>query len=66
MNMNEVIISKKNEIERLKMKLRTTDYKAIKFAEGELTTEEYTPIKEKRKQWRQRINILEEELKLVQ
>lgn len=52
-----------NEICNLKWKLHETDYQAIKFAEGELTAEEYAPIKEQRKQWRAEINKLEEQLK---
>lgn len=47
------------EIFALKMKLRESDYKAIKFAEGELTTEEYAPVKAERKAWREKINELE-------
>ena len=47
------------EIENLKQQLEDTDYKAIKYAEGELSEEEYAPIKEERKLWRARINELE-------
>ena len=54
-----------NEICNLKWKLDKTDYQAIKFAEGELTAEEYAPIKEQRKQWRAKINELEKQLKTV-
>ena len=46
----------------LKIKLRNTDYQAIKFAEGELSAEEFAPIKEQRKAWRAEINQLEKEL----
>ena len=46
-----------------KQKLKDTDYQAIKYAEGELTEEEYEPIKAQRKEWRAEINRLEEELK---
>lgn len=46
----------------LKQKLSNTDYQAIKYAEGELTEEEYAPIKAQRKAWREEINRLEEEL----
>lgn len=49
-------------IEELKQMLLNTDYQAIKYAEGELTEEEYAPIKEQRKEWRAKINRLEEEL----
>lgn len=50
------------EIEELKQKLIDTDYQAIKYAEGHLSEEEYTPIKEERQTWRNRINELEAEL----
>ena len=47
------------EIEILKQKLVDSDYKAIKYAEGQMTIEEYEPIKVKRQNWRDRINELE-------
>ena len=50
------------EIVELKKHLADTDYQAIKFAEGEMSAEDYAPIKEQRKQWRARINELEAEL----
>lgn len=51
------------EIKMLKQKLAQTDYQAIKYAEGELSEEEYAPTKAQRKQWRQEINELEEQIK---
>ena len=36
--------------------LSRTDYQAIKFAEGELTVEEYTEVKAQRSQWRKEVN----------
>lgn len=48
------------ETAELKMKLSTTDYQAIKFAEGEMSASEYAPIKAERAAWRVRINELEE------
>lgn len=60
--MNEETINKINQIERLKTKLKATDYQAIKYAEGELTEEEYAETKAKRKAWRAEINELEAEL----
>lgn len=48
------------EISELKSKLCETDYKAIKYAEGLLTAEEYAEAKEQRQAWRNRINELEE------
>lgn len=47
------------EIESLKQKLAYTDYKAIKYAEGQLSEEEYTSIKAERQAWRNKINELE-------
>lgn len=52
----------KIEIQQLKAKLADTDYEAIKYAEGELTEEEYKPIKQQRKAWRYEINELEAQL----
>lgn len=46
-------------IAQLKIKLRETDYKAIKFAEGLISDEEYQPIKEQREEWRRQINEYE-------
>ena len=51
------------EISQLKAKLQATDYKAIKFAEGLITAEEYEAIKQQRQEWRDEINRLEEEKK---
>ena len=51
------------EITDLKVKLNNTDYQALKFAEGELTEEEFAPIKEQRRAWRAEINELEEQIK---
>ena len=50
------------EINELKAKLRATDYKAIKFAEGVLSDVEYEETKAQRQAWRDRVNTLEEEL----
>lgn len=46
-------------IAELKELLSNTDYKAIKYAEGEMTPAEYEPIREQRKAWRNEINKLE-------
>lgn len=46
-------------IDILKHQLSETDYKAIKYAEGLLTEEEYAPIKAERQQMRDKINELE-------
>lgn len=49
------------EINELKINLASTDYKALKYAEGWITVEEYAEIKLQRQTWRDRINELEEE-----
>lgn len=55
----ESIMSNESRIAELKVLLLSTDYKAIKYAEGVLTEEEYLPIKEQRELWRDEINELE-------
>ena len=47
------------EIEVLKLELQETDYKAIKYAEGWISEEDYKDIKEARQRIRNRINELE-------
>lgn len=47
------------EILNLKNKLQQTDYKAIKYAEGWLSEEEYAEIKAERQHIREEINRLE-------
>ncbi len=50
----------------LKKKLSETDYLALKFAEGELSAEDFASIKNQRVQWRAQINLLEEQIKNTQ
>ena len=52
------------EISQLKKQLSDTDYKAIKFAEGEINPEEYLPIKNQRAEWRAKINKLQEDFNI--
>lgn len=47
-----------NEFNELHYALKRTDYKAIKYAEGLYTDEEYAPVKEQRQALRDRINEL--------
>ena len=47
------------EIFELKEELQRTDYKAIKYAEGVMTDEEYQQTGIQRQAWRKRINELE-------
>lgn len=46
-----------------KQKLRESDYKAIKYAEGVMSLDEYAPIKIERQMLRTKINELEKTIK---
>ena len=48
-------------IDDLKQRLADTDYKAIKYAEGLISDEEYAETKQLRQEWRDEINKLEKE-----
>ena len=50
---------KQMQIMQLKAQLAETDYKAIKFAEGQISAEEYAPVKAQRQALRDKINELE-------
>ena len=50
----------KSRISELKTYLFETDYQAIKFAEGELSAEDYAEMKAQRAEWRAEINQLEQ------
>ena len=43
----------------LRDNLTSTDYQAIKFAEGEISAQQYEPIRQQRAAWRAEINNLE-------
>lgn len=62
MNIREKRFELGYKIIELKRKLRETDYKAIKYAEGELSAEEYAETKAQRRAWRAEINQLETEI----
>ena len=47
------------EITQLKKALSDTDYKAIKYAEGQISEEEYASVRAERQSYRARINELE-------
>ena len=49
------------EVERLKRELASTDYKCLKFVDGEITKKEYAEIKKHRSELRAKINELEQE-----
>lgn len=59
--MNDKIISMQEfwQIQDCKKELQQTDYKLLKFMDGELTAEEYEPIKQERAALRIRIRELE-------
>lgn len=59
------IYLKKKQITELKGKLAESDYKAIKYAEGEITATEYAETLAQRRAWRAEINALETELKAL-
>ena len=52
------------EINQLKKLLSDSDYKAIKFAEGEINPEDYLPIKNQRAEWRAKINQLQQDFNI--
>lgn len=52
----------KAQILKLKKQLASTDYQAIKYAEGRITEEEFLPISEQRQLWRDEINNLEAQI----
>lgn len=47
------------EINSLKLLLAQTDYQALKFSDGAMAEDGYAPIRQKRAEWRTRINELE-------
>ncbi|MBP5561016.1 MAG: hypothetical protein J6X70_04355 [Muribaculaceae bacterium] len=53
--------SKAERVWELKARLAESDYKALKFAEGWISAEEYAPIKAERQALRDEINELEAE-----
>ncbi len=55
-------IDSQREIAELKTKLAQTDYIAAKIAEGSAAVEEYSEEIRKRREWRARINELEESI----
>ena len=48
------------EIQQLKKQLSDSDYKAIKYAEGQISEEEYASVRAERQGYRDRINELED------
>lgn len=52
----------KKRIAELKALLQSTDYQAIKYAEGFISEEDYLPIKQTRQEYRNEINELETQI----
>ena len=57
----KVSIETQNKINELKALLFSTDYQAIKYAEGAISFSDYSKLKEQRQKWRDEINRLEQE-----
>lgn len=55
----KIINDYKTKIQACKNRLKATDYKALKFAEGEISAEEYEPIRAERRAMREQINAFE-------
>ncbi len=55
-----------SEIVGLKQILTSTDYKALKFAEGQISEKDYAETKKQRQQLRDKINELEAELETAE
>ena len=53
------------KINQLKKLLKDTDYKALKYAEGWLSTDEFKETLDQRQLWRNQINELESELETL-
>lgn len=56
---NQEQYEKRAQIKELKKYLKDTDFRALKYADGAYTEEEYKPYKEARAEARARINELE-------
>ena len=61
-----LIIHYHKQIDNLKFKLASLDYKTDKFIEGEITAEEFEEVKKQRKIWRTEINQLEAKIAELQ
>lgn len=47
------------QINALKQLLVQTDYQALKFSDGAMAEDEYAPVRQRRAEWRAKINELE-------
>lgn len=66
MSKDEKIMEIDGQIIGLKQLLAASDYKALKFAEGEIPEDEYAETKEYRQSLRDKINELEAEREKIQ
>ena len=57
-----MIQAKKSRIFMLKKFLSNSDYKVMKYMEGQLSSQEFQPTKILRQSWRNEINRLEQEI----
>ena len=48
------------EINAFEILLNQTDYQALKYGEGQISDEDYAPIRKQRQEWRDRINELQQ------
>ena len=64
--MNRKRMEIESEIAGLKQILASSDYKALKYAEGQITEADYAEVKQQRQQLRDKINELEAELQTVE
>ena len=62
---NPRIFEIQERLQEIKGELGQTDYKAIKYAEGQYTDEQYEPIKQERQALRVEYNELEKELETL-
>ena len=63
--MNEKRMEIESEITGLKQILARTDYKALKYAEGQISEKDYEETKQERQSLRDKINELEAELAAI-
>lgn len=65
-NMNKRKIEIESEITGLKQILASSDYKVLKFAEGQISASDYEETKQQRQALRDKINELELELEAIE
>lgn len=63
--MDEKRMAIESDIAGLKQILASSDYKALKYAEGQISEEDYAEIRDQRQSLRDKINELEAELATI-